>query len=216
MQIGNSPEKIIKKCDPEIKSVCYKCNEGWMHDLENKVKPTMGCLVQDVALTLDAQQQTDIAVWSTKVAMVFDSTVASIRPLYYSAEDRLQLRLSSAIPNRTTVWLGRFSLSSLLITGSTLRGDVDGVTGATHNCVTTIVVGHLAIQVFTIYPIPAYQKSPPAFSPKPGLWDGLLTQTWPIISKKNWPPPLTFTNDRGSLTIARLYDRWKMGRKTPV
>jgi hypothetical protein len=176
----------------------------------------MGCLIQDVSLSLDPEQQRDIAAWATKTAMVVDSTVASIRGLYYSKQDRHQLRLASAIPNRTIVWLGRFCMSSLLAKGNTLRGDCDGVKRVAHNCVVTIVVGHLAIQVFTVYPIAEYQNSALNFNPKPGFWDGLLLQTWPIVGKKNWPPPLTFTNDGGLLTVARLYDRWRIGKKIPV
>jgi hypothetical protein len=150
-----------------------------------------------------------------KIAMVVDSTVASIRGLHYSRDERHQLRLSSTIPAHTTVLLGKFSGSGLLATGTTLRGDLNGEKGVTTNCVTAIVVGHLAIQVFTIHPIPKYHDHPFRFTPKPGPWNSLLVQAWPAISSKNWPPPSTFTNG-GLLSIARLQDRWRIGKKAPV
>ena len=214
-QIGNAPEKIIANHEMKVKSVCSTCNSGWMSDLEGKVKPTVGCMVQDVSLTLDIEQQHDIAAWAAKIAAVVDSTVASIRGLYYSKDDRHQLRSASSIPSRTTVLLGRFSGSSLLATGTTLRGDLNGENGVTTNCVTTVVVGHLAIQVFTIHPVPKYRDHPFSFTPKPGPWNSLLTQVWPTISSVNWPPPLTFTNG-GPLSIARLQDRWRMGKRASV
>src|SRR5260370_37502798 len=116
-----------------------------MSNMEGKVKTTGGCMGEDASLTLDTEQQRDIATWAAKIAIVVDSTVASIRGLYYSREDRHQLRSSSTVPPRTTILLGRFSGSSLLATGTTLRGDLNDEKGVTTNCVTAIVVGHLAI-----------------------------------------------------------------------
>ena len=214
-QIGNAAEKIIENHEMKVKCVCSSCNSGWMSNLEGKVKATVGCMVQDVSLTLDIEQQHAIAAWAVKIAMVIDSTVASIRGLYYSREDRHRLRSSSTVPPRTTILLGRFCRSSLLATGTTLRGDVNAEKGVTTNCVSTILVGHLAVQVFTIYPVPKYRDRPLGFTPKPGPWNSLLTQVWPTTSSKNWPPPLTFTNG-GPLSIARLQDRWRMGKKVPV
>jgi hypothetical protein len=216
IQIGNLPSKIIKKTDPEVKTVCFKCNEGWMHDLENEVIPTLGKMVRDLPLTLNPEEQASIAAWAVKVAMISDSTVASLRGLFYSEQERERLRVALEIPARTTVLFGRFELSSLLLDGSTLRGDQDAVRGVAHNCVTTIVVGHVALQVFTIHPIPEFADRPMRFTPRQGPWNRLVSQLWPSVAPAKWPPTFSFTNDRGMLSIGWLQSRWRMGEKVPV
>ena len=43
-----------------------------MSSLEFAVRPTMGGLVNDIAMTLDEEQQRLLAQWATKTAMVIE------------------------------------------------------------------------------------------------------------------------------------------------
>jgi hypothetical protein len=216
LKIGNSPARIIKKVEQKIKVVCEKCNGGWMSDLESDVKPTLGRMIQDSPITLNVKDQADIAAWAVKVAMVLETTTVSIRGLFFTEEEHRKLKLTRTLPSRTTVLLGRFALSSLLADGTTLRGDDGGVKGVAYNSVTAIVVGHVALQVFTIHPIPEYENRPLSFTPMQGPWNGLITPIWPIVSATQWPRGHSFTNDGGLLSIGWLNGRWRMGKNVPV
>jgi hypothetical protein len=77
-----------------------------------------------------------------------------------------------------------------------------------HGLVTTIVVGHLAIQVFTVHVSPNYDDSNINLPIKLGPWDQLLSLIWPTDRVAQWPPPLTFSQ-RGDFPIAALMGRWK-------
>ena len=54
----------------QTKKRCRECDNGWMSDLEVAIKPTMGELISDVALTLDEDQRRLLALWAVKTAMV--------------------------------------------------------------------------------------------------------------------------------------------------
>lgn len=92
--------------DPEIKvkTVCGTCNNGWMSNLEQACIPLIGSLMQDLAAPLDPAQQTLLSTWAVKTAMVLDSTNTRNRKLFYERTECENLRLTSTIPDRTTVW----------------------------------------------------------------------------------------------------------------
>jgi hypothetical protein len=201
---------MIANPELTVRSVCGDCNNGWMSALENASMPSIGSMLQDISIPLDNSQQNTIALWATKTAMVVESVTIANRALCYQQAEREQLRLASSIPVRTEIWLGRFSGSSLLAAGTDLWGNVDEASRATHNCLTTLLVGHLAIQVMSVHVVPEYCDRTITFTPKVGPWDRLLLQIWPINNILSWPPSLTFTNG-GTMSIARLHDRWKTG-----
>ena len=59
----------------------------------------------------------------------------------------------------------------------------------------TIIVGHLALQVFAVHPLPQHKSDSIEVAPRPGPpWDDLLVQVWPVSTHSvNWPRRLTFT-----------------------
>ncbi len=46
------------------RKVCRDCNIGWMSTLESTVRRTMGGLINDLAMELDAEQQRGLALLS--------------------------------------------------------------------------------------------------------------------------------------------------------
>jgi len=209
--LGKAPSKTFTG-PVTVRCVCRECNNGWMSGLEARVKPLVGSLMQDVSVCLDAAQQKDVSLWALKTAMVLEGTKSRSAAHCYQQADCEQLRLSSSIPARTRIWLGRFSGSGLLASGTDIWLNIGEVLRAAHRCITTTMVGHLAIQVLSDC-IPArYDNETVQVGCKLGPWNELLIDVWPLAGSAMWPPALTFTNDGGPLSIIRLRDRWKIGK----
>src|SRR5882762_3040814 len=62
--IGDSPTKITDGVEVEARTVCVTCNNGWMSGLESQNKALIGCLLQDISTSLDASQQSLLALWT--------------------------------------------------------------------------------------------------------------------------------------------------------
>jgi hypothetical protein len=154
-----------------IKCVCTECNNGWMSKLEARIKPLVGSLMQDISTSLDIGQQKDVSLWALKTAMLVEATKSQDIVRCYQRADCEQLRLSSSVPPRTRIWLGRFSGSGLLATGTDIWLNIGGVPGAAHGCVTTTIVGHLAIQVLTTYALAKYDNETIDVSGKMGTME---------------------------------------------
>lgn len=212
--IGNSPVKILATPELKVKSVCKQCNNGWMSALEQQNKPLMGCLMQDIYAPIDHSQQSSLTAWAMKTAMVLDSVNTRDRTLFYQKGECENLRVSSAIPPRTEIWIGRYSVRNTLgAFGTDLGIAMPEAPKAATGCATTILAGHLAIQVLAVHVLPEYKdQAVGGIAPKPGRWNDLLTKVWPIGSQPIiWPPPLSFV-ETGPLAIATLMGRWKIGK----
>jgi hypothetical protein len=208
--IGKSAPVLLAAPELQSRCVCRDCNNGWMSQVEDQSRPLVGSLMHDISLWLDLSRQFAVAVWSVKTAMVVESVRGATHRPYYSSPEREQLRSASSVPTRTNIWLGRFSGNSIGAFGTDLRLDFEGIQGAAHGLATTLIVGHLAIQVLSVRTVPAYNMRPIEVRPKNGAWDRLLTSIWPAAGTVRWPPELTFTNG-GALPIASLMDRWRIG-----
>jgi hypothetical protein len=77
---------------------------------------------------------------------------------------------------------------------------------------TTIVVGHLAVQVLGVHVYSEHaDKNIGEIPPKPGDWQNMLTAIWPIGHSIMWPPKVSFTNS-GQRSIAHPMDRFRIGQ----
>jgi len=94
--------------DQTVKNFCVVCNNGWMAQLEDEVKPILGPLIQDEPGPLDALAQERIAVWAAKTILAIGPTnlgkraIASLE-LYRWVGER-QIPLPGSI-----VWLSRYT-----------------------------------------------------------------------------------------------------------
>jgi hypothetical protein len=182
-----------------------------MSDLEVLNRPVIGALIHDLSFALDDSQQTNLAVWTMKTAMLLDA-INRERPPFYDATERIQLRTQSAMPPGTVVWIARFSGSGFHVGGTDVWLDQGEVKKAAQGCVTTIIIGHLAIQSVTIHRLQAEHLGQPieSINIKQGEWNRSTTQIWPVSGPVTWPPTLSFTR-RGPRSIGALIDRWKTG-----
>jgi hypothetical protein len=146
--------------------------------------------------------------------MVLDSVNTRSRRLLFERSECESLRLGYRIPERTRIWIGRYVGSALSLNGTDIGVTVPEVPEVAKGHVTTILVGHLAIQVLVLRVLPEYQDKSIKVLPKSGPWNDLLLNIWPISSRPvTWPPHLSFTKS-GSLSIARIADRWRIGAKS--
>lgn len=215
IDFADRPVKWSNNPEIKVKTVCGTCNNGWMSSLEQACIPLIGSLMQDLATPLDPAQQKLLSAWVVKTAMVLDSTNTRKRKLFYDRTECENLRLSSTIPNRTRVWIGRSALGGLHADGTDVGIERPKGTKIAVGNATTIIVGHLALQVFAVHAFPQHQNESIEPSPSPGTpWDDLLVQIWPGRTHSvNWPPRLTFTRTGTRQHIGQLLYRWRIGQR---
>ncbi|MDE1161187.1 MAG: hypothetical protein PW792_04480 [Acidobacteriaceae bacterium] len=204
--------------DPEltVKTVCTGCNNGWMSSLETESIPVLGAMVDDRPVDLSVAQQTLIAAWSVKTAMMSDSMKGrSAVNVFYTRGDCSGMRVGRSIPERTLVWIGRIDGMHLANAGTDFMLN-DQMGKPLASCIaTTIVAGHFVTQVVTVH-LEQPEGRLDAIPCKVGDWDLNLEQIWPIQKPvAAWPPPVSFTNG-GPEAIAYLLDRWRIGAETDI
>jgi hypothetical protein len=96
--------------------VCEACNNGWMHDLEERVKPFLKpMLVNKHGADLDLAQQRDLARWAVMKVLLMEHVMRQKYPQlratagYVPSEPELAWLMAEACPPlRSRVWLGAF------------------------------------------------------------------------------------------------------------
>lgn len=172
----------------QVKRLCRSCNNGWMSRLENEAKPALVSILDDEPKELDASDQTTLARWAVKTAMVLDA-VDSNRPWFYSEDERQLMRVALALPKRTSVWIAKCVDQPNVYSAAkdlwTTPGD-DGI----HAFATTMAFGSLALQVVSIRtPAAIPENIAVTYDVREGLWDQTLVQVWPTSqNSRAWPP----------------------------
>lgn len=208
---GKNVAKWIDNPEVRITCVCQKCNNGWMNDIETENKPHMLLMMRDCQTTLEPQQQKSLARWAILKSMVLEAADRQ-RPPFYGETERHDLKPpSSFLPVGTSVWIARYSALGYHAGQTGIFRQVDNVPKAVRGLVTTIIVGHLVIQVRTVHVLPVFVDRPSiAVEDNPWKWDVSLLDIWPIFGTVRWPPPLSFTTKRDN-SIGRLVLRWSVG-----
>lgn len=52
------------------RKVCGTCNSGWLNELEARVRPLMARFAVNTPITLNAEEQADLALWSVVAALI--------------------------------------------------------------------------------------------------------------------------------------------------
>lgn len=205
--------KNVWQHTPEVKvnCVCHQCNNGWMSNLETKNQPYMRSMMHGHSIVLEPSQQKQLARWAVLKTIVLDAADRQRHP-FYTAEERESLRppLASCLPG-TTIWLGYLSSRSFHMGATDLSGSIGEVPKAYRGSVTTVVLGHLVIQVLSVHVLPMFAGFRKLrWTYKPGKWDESLLMSWPVLGSISWPPLLSFV-ERGQNPIAALIDRFRIG-----
>ena len=202
--------------NPEIRMrcVCQKCNNGWMSDIESENKPHMLAMMNGKAIVLEPTQQKLLTRWAILKAMIIDGSSPKRRSIpFYDHSERASMKPPlRSLPVGTFTWIGRLSVKAGLHAGLTdTFGRIDNVAKASHGCITTIIVGHLVIQVATTHVLPMFATMRLHSRYKHGAWNVNLLEIWPVFGEKHWPPPFSFDLNGTTHHIGGLVNRWKTG-----
>jgi hypothetical protein len=189
-------------------NVCKKCNTGWMSDLENRVKPIIERFFLDEQVLLNERDQTTLAIWICKNAMVYE-TLRNEMPWFFTSQERQSFRELFHIPPQTSIWLAKSVGFTGLFCSAT---DLTGITAEPLNRVkaqvTTMGFGPIAIQIFNAkMSKPILQNVTIAGDLQLGPWNQTIIQIWPISADiVSWPNEVGLY---GELGLNNFSQRWK-------
>ena len=189
-------------------NVCKNCNNGWMSDLENRVKPIIERFFLDEQVSLDECDQTTLAIWICKNAMVYE-TLRQKASWFFTSQERESFRESFHIPTQTSIWLAKSDgFTGLFCSASDLNGITAEPPNQVKAYITTMGFGPIAIQIFNAKmskPIP--ENITITGDLQPGPWDQIIVQIWPISADiVSWPNDIGLN---GELGLDNFSHRWK-------
>lgn len=183
-------------------TVCEECNTGWMHDLEEEVKPFLKpMLTNKHGVDLNVTQQRDLARWAVMKVLLIEHVMREQDPPlrtsggYVASEPELAWLMAEADPlPRSRVWLGAFDpegtytvlTQARLLESAPIPGGGDPV--PSH--MTTLTIGCVLFQVFTTNFVFADAQSLPQYdADPPSPYSQALPRIWPIKQPVvHWPP----------------------------
>jgi hypothetical protein len=182
--------------------VCEECNTGWMHDLEEKVKPFLKpMLTNKYGVDLDAAQQRDLARWAVMKVLLLEHCMRQQDPQLRatpgytpSGPELAWLMTEAEPPPRSRVWLGAFDAEKRFVVTSQARllvsAPVAGGSVPVPAHMTTLTIGCVLLQVFTTDFVLADAQSLPAYDADPPWpYSQALPRIWPIKHQVvRWPP----------------------------
>jgi len=217
IKMGKAPAMFIDHSAVEVRCVCIPCNGGWMSALEAENIPTIGRLMENTATPLGAAQQASLALWAVMKAMVLDAVNAKNRGQFFTRNECEAFRSDLRIPDQTGIEIGAYMRKGYLADGTIVWLDFPSAPKAAKVSVSTIVIGHLVIQVVTAHPEPEHENTRVgSIGIRDGEWDKFLLPIWPAGTRPvTWPPQMTFCNS-GQSSIATLQNRWRMGKDATI
>lgn len=186
--------RSVPRIDGPTTSVCEDCNTKWLATLENDSKELILSLI-DHGRFIEPQDQKVLALWATKMAVLFDS--ASPNPVLPRGFGH-DLKITKEPHAGTHVWIAAYSDMADALTlkpWHILAKESDEVIGL---CMTFTII-RVAFQVL----IPLYKST---LSPLNNFM-GSVEQIWPprgatII----WPPSYYFDSKAVEALAMRVYD----------
>jgi hypothetical protein len=181
--------------------VCEECNIGWMHDLEEKVKPFVKpMLTNKHGVDLDVTRQRDLARWAAMKVLLMEHymrkqdpqlrTAAGYAP---SGPELAWLMKKADPPPRSRVWLGAFDAEGKYLLQTQARlltsAPAPGGSSTVPAHMTTLTVGCVLLQVFsTDFVLADAQSLPPYDANPPHPYGEALSRIWPIkYPSVHWP-----------------------------
>lgn len=208
-QLGDAPPEVTENQEVRLPCVCQRCNNTWMSGMETTTKKFMGPMIEDLSLSLDRQNQQNLAEWAVKGAICSDTV--DVHPRFFGESECHAFKQKRTIPDRTLVFAARFTGRSLDSNGVdfTLIEPKTGellVRGHVYN----VMVGHVVLQVLSWHPEPQHKAKIIRIRAADGPWDKLTIQVWPIEKKLvNWPPPMSLSTVVGVTHYGHFRTRFK-------
>jgi hypothetical protein len=177
-------------------TVCTKCNNTWMADVENNhAKPCISDMVlSKAAITLDISCLVSISIFIFLKSVVSDH-VQSKEP-FFSMRVRRAFRQSLALPP-TQVWLGCIDIFEPEYAVSRMKYSysVATISPGHHFYTYTWSVGHLLIQMVASRSKSTRFRMFPVFIDQGPDWARYALPIWPPPALSIvWPPPQHFSH----------------------
>jgi hypothetical protein len=185
---------------PDLKtnSVCERCNNGWLSDLETTASGLVGPLVLGDPTTLDAAGQRTIATWGYKTALLMQMLRPEGSRVVPTARFE-ELHGLGRPPSDARIWLAhrrggnvmQETFSAIRITGGGVR--VPGF-------FSVLAFGRMIILVAArLAPGPERMRIGSDVDPQ------ITVQIWPgSVRGATWPPPTPLTDLKARSIIASL------------
>ncbi len=183
-------------------AICGNCNTVWLSRLERAVRPFLAPMaVSAKPTTLDAKRQALIATWAVKTVLLFEMAIRRMYPTgrpiqgYRASPQELAwLRANREPPPRSLVWLGCWDCQQAIPVNYAPSDAplpmADGSPVAGH--FTTLALGYVALQVFTVDFVAAEQHRAASWNTKvPASLAQVLIRIWPpspLPREVSWPP----------------------------
>jgi hypothetical protein len=215
IQEADNPDVI--EVDPEktINTICQSCNNEHFSQLEQRVSPFLGPMIQGTPTEIDPPRLRLLIKWAIKTAMLMDSIKQRHGdPKFYSRFKCTEFRKTDRIPSNTRIWIGALDKPelhasvhdfSIEVPLAGRAGKAKVGTGVT----VSIIVGQFVLQIVSedIFPQHIADQIPPV-DPSLPIDPEHLIEIYPNTPRKVKWPPKPFTLE-GPDTIVRLIQRWK-------
>jgi hypothetical protein len=178
----------------QTRCVCKRCNEGWMHELEDTAERELSGMIEGKSQRLHEWRQATAATWALKTAMMIEHSEppeARTIPIAIYPMFRWYLRPTTM----TKVWMAHYTgenphpfghgLIRMQIVGP--EGPVEP--GNAHPYALVLGVGQLAFWIFG-----HLVQGAPHFNAAPDL-SRRIVQIWPSTPEAAWPPPESVDDD---------------------
>jgi hypothetical protein len=104
---GTAAATPIVPFELTVREVCRGCNNGWMADLETRVRPILGpMMTSSINLPLSIDEQDSLALWAAKTLMVAQSTLPRDQRVV-PTEHYAELLAEQAAPTRCRIAVAR-------------------------------------------------------------------------------------------------------------
>lgn len=188
-----------------VRTVCAKCNNGWMSALENRASDLLTPLVRGEAVRLGRPSQHVIAGWALKTAVILDQ----MNPTLPIPREHLDhLRQHGEPPDNVHVFAAAHAgegPENTMSRSTILELHLDQFEGGLPReaYVATVAVGQLALQVIGCG-IPASQNVAWVHN---GRLSASVRRIFPPINRVKWPPGPVLPREG----LFALADHWTNG-----
>lgn len=124
--------------------VCGQCNNGWLAELEGRVKPTLEKIVRGEPADVLSDDQPAMATWCYKTVLLMQL----VRPgkfRFIPRERYSQLRRDGRPPSDVRLWLGSTPVDSLVVHEATMGARLSTPSSKHPGYFSVLTVGHLVI-----------------------------------------------------------------------
>jgi hypothetical protein len=199
-----------RKIKITAKMVCASCNNGWMSDLEGRLKPILkDALFDELPRSFDPTEIATIAAFAFKTLLLANHKDLKTTP-FFSASERFRFRRDLRIPDGVQIWMA---------TRKTVAGKYCGfwksVQGKTEkrfrygfaNYICTWNFQNIVLQIVATKWQDKRRRNtvPPIVFPQNEYWEEASVPIWPQPPAHIGWPPECYLEDK---TLLEFRDRW--------